>query len=159
MSALTYLRFENPQIAGSATVAGHVGEIELLSWSHGFTQPTSPTRTDPDAAAEQARHSAFSFSKYHDAASTGLLRRCWSGEQIGGALVACYRSDGEGAPILYLEIEMRHVVVSNVSIGGGGGDLATETVTLDYGTITYRYRPGSNEAAEVSHDLIQRMVS
>src|SRR5215470_7716737 len=95
MATNMYLKFETPDIKTSTTAAEHTGEIEVLSWSHGFVQPTSPTRSAAGAGTvEQATHQNFSFTKYLDAATNDLLKYCWSGKQIGKATLTCYRSDG-----------------------------------------------------------------
>ena len=55
--------------------------------------------------------------------------------------------------------------VSNVSFGGGVGDLPTETVTLGYGKVTYNYIPqktadGTADGVQpVSHDLMKQEVA
>ena len=128
-----YIEFEEPAIAGSNSSAGHEHEIEILSWSQGFVQPTSPTRsTAGSGTVEQATHQTLSFTKYLDSATDTLLKYCWSGRQIGKATIACFRTEGsEGnQPVKYLTIEMEHVVISNYSISGGPGDLPVETVSL-----------------------------
>ena len=43
MATNMYIKFEDPSI-GSSDAPGHKDEIEVLSWNHGFVQPTSPTR-------------------------------------------------------------------------------------------------------------------
>ncbi|MCW3845943.1 type VI secretion system tube protein Hcp [Sphingomonas sp. LB-2] len=158
MAATMYLKLRKPDIAGGSHNPGHVGEIEVLSWSHGFSQPASPTRSGP-GTVEQASHTNLTFSKYPDSASTELLKLCWNGKQIGKALLSCYRSDEAGAAVRYLEIELSHVIISNFSVSGGPGDLPVETIALDYGVVAYRYYPASGRAAEASHDLIKNMVS
>ena len=133
-----YLKFENPSIPGSSKDPGHAGEIEILSWGHGFAQPTSPTR---GGATEQANHQNFNFTKYLDATTNELLRLCWSGKQIGKATLRCFRSDGatDNKPVEYLVVVMEHVVISNYSISGGAGDIPVENVSLEYGIIQYQY--------------------
>ena len=59
---------------------------------------------------------------------------------------------------------MEKIVISNVSFGGGGGDLPTETVALGYGKVTYNYMPqktadGTADGIQpVYHDLIGQQV-
>jgi hypothetical protein len=66
----TYLKFEDPIIHGASTGPGHAGEIEVLSWSHGFAQPTEPGRSSPGSeTVEQATHQTFTFTKYPDSRS------------------------------------------------------------------------------------------
>jgi type VI secretion system secreted protein Hcp len=135
-----FIKFDG--IDGSSTAAGHEKEIELLSWSHGFVQPTSPTRsTGGSGTVEQATHQNLTFTKYLDDASTALLKACWSGKQLPSATISCFRSDhsGDNQPVKYLEVAMEHVVISNYSISGGPGDIPVENISLDYGAVKYTY--------------------
>ena len=143
VGANTYLKFEDPIIHGASTSPGHPGEIEVLSWSHGFAQPTEPGRSSPGpGTVEQATHQTFTFTKYPDSSTYDLQQFNWSGKQIGRATLHCYRSDGEGGgvPVEYLTVAMEHVIISNYAVSGGPGDLPVENISLDYGTVRYDYK-------------------
>jgi type VI secretion system secreted protein Hcp len=153
-------------ITGESLDSNNKNQIQVLSWSHSFNQPTSPTRSSAGSGTvEQANHSDFSFTKYTDAATDDLLKACWSGKQIATANFSAYRSDGNNTAIKYLEVDMTGVIVSNFSIGGGTGDIPTETVTLSYNSVTYNYiqqktadgAAGGNQ--KIKHDLGAQTVS
>src|ERR1044071_8805119 len=123
MATHMYIKFESPAIGGE--------KVEVLSWSHGFAQPESPTR----GGGGRATHQGLAFTKYLDAATSELLKMCWSGQQIGKATLRCFRDDDSGEPVEYLSVVMQHVVISNYSVSGGPGDVPVENVSLDYGTV------------------------
>lgn len=148
-----YLKFEAPAIAGGSSAPGHAGEIDVLSWSHGFVQPTSPTRETTD----QASHQNLSFTKYVDSASAELLKICWSGRQIGKATLTCHRDAGGSVESLYLSVVMEHVIISNISVSGGPGNVPVENISLDYGIVSYKYVQ-QNGTTEASHNLKTREV-
>lgn len=154
MSTNMYLKFEEPSIPGSSREPGHESEIEILSFSHGFAQPTSPTR---GGAPEQATHQSFNLTKYLDATTNDLLKLCWSGKQIGKATVRCFRSDGatDAKPVEYLAVVMEHVLISNYSVSGGPGDIPVENVSLEYGIIQYEYKDQkrSDDDRKAKHNL------
>jgi type VI secretion system secreted protein Hcp len=165
MAVNAYIKMAD--VTGGSSAAEHAGEIEILSWSHGFSQPTSPTRsTAGSGSVEQANHSNFTFTKYIDSSTDDLLKFCWNGKQLATATVTCYRADGaaDNKPIEYLKIEMEHVVVSNFSISGGAGDVPVENVSLDYGIVKYTYKPQkradgtAGEQQAIKHDLEQRKI-
>lgn len=146
-------------IDGESKVSGHEKDIQVLSWSHSFNQPTSATRSSAGGGTvEQANHADFSITKYVDMSSVPLMKSCWNGKTIKNAIFTAYRSDGD-ALVEYLKIEMDNVIISNLSIGGGTGDLATETVTLSYSKVKYTYVDqkvvgAGNDGNKVSsHDL------
>jgi type VI secretion system secreted protein Hcp len=165
MAGNLFIKFEEPGITGESTDTKHSGEIQVLSWSHSFNQPTKPTRSSAGGGTvEQANHSDFSITKYVDSATDDLLKLCWSGKQIGKGTFTAYRADGDNKPVEYLNVLLEKIVVSNVSFGGGGGDLPTETVALAYGKVTYTYKSqkvadGTSDGAQpVYHDLIGQDV-
>ena len=168
MATNMYVKFEEPALETDMAAEGHSNEIEILSWNHGFSQPTSPVRASGGAGTvEQANHQNLSITKYLDGSTADLLKQCWTGKQFGKATLACYRADGNeaNAPVKYLELILEHVVISNFSISGGPGDIPVETISLDYGIIQYNYTSqkrdsgstGGNKSAK--HDLETRKVS
>jgi len=164
MASNFFLKFEDPAIKGEATTKPHDQgpDIEVLSWSHSFNQPTSPTRSSAGGGTvEKANHADFTVTKYLDSSTDDLLKYCWSGKQIAKGTFSAYRADGQtNNAILYLEVIMEKIIISNISFGGGGGDLPTETVALSYGKVQYKYKPQKTadgtggDQQPVSHDLI-----
>jgi type VI secretion system secreted protein Hcp len=142
-----YIEFNEPTI----------GRSEILSWSHGFVQPTSASRSAA-GAVEQASHQNLSFSKYLDSNTNALLKACWSGKQFKGAILTAYRTDSGGKPVQYLTVTMVHVIVSNYSVSGGPGDVPVENYSLDYGLITYEYT-AQGQSNSATHDLVQRTIA
>ncbi len=137
-----YIKFEAPAIEGSSTAKGHEQQIEILSWSHGFVQPTSPTRSAAGGGTvEQATHQNLTFTKYLDATTNTLLKYCWSGKQFGKVTITCERNDATtgNKTVTYLTVAMQNVIIANYSISGGAGDVPVDNVSLDYGTIQYTY--------------------
>jgi type VI secretion system secreted protein Hcp len=171
-----YLKFEdagNHIIKGGCTAENHVEELEIMSWNHGFSQPTSPVRSSAGGGTvEQANHSDISFTKYLDSSSTALIKYCWTGNHIPLARFTFYRADGDdaapgSAPVAYLTIEATEVIVANYSIGGMPGDIPVETISLNYGSVKYIYKPQKKKDAEagtagdqvpIKHDLINRKI-
>jgi type VI secretion system secreted protein Hcp len=43
---------------------------------------------------------------------------------------------------------LKNVIISSISIGGGGGDRPVETLTLNYTKINWTYAPQQGEGAE-----------
>lgn len=166
MASNMYIKLDG--VTGGSTSAGHEKEMEMLSWNHGFSQPTSPVRSSAGSGTvEDANHQNFSFSKYIDGASIDLVKMCWTGKQIATGVVSCYRASGaaDNKQVKYLQIDMKDVIVSNYSISGGPGDVPVENISLDYSSVTYTYLPQKKEdgtggsAKPVTHDLESRKVS
>jgi len=153
-------------VTGEAQDTGHTGEIAVLSWSHSFNQPTSPTRSAAGGGTvEKANHGDFSITKYVDSATRDVLNFCWSGKQLATGTFTCFRASGAGEGVAYLEVDFKNVIISNYSISGGTGDVPVETVTLSYSSVTYKYNPvkladGTGEGQKpITHDLAAQTVS
>lgn len=167
MAGNMFLEITGPDIKGSSTDSKHKDQLQILSWGHSFSQPTSPTRSAAGGGTvEQAAHAPFSFTKYTDSATDDLLKYIWNGKQIKKCVFSAYRADGgNSVGVLYLKIEMEQVIISHFSVGGGAGDIPVENVSLNYGKISYTYMQQKKEdgtaggAKEVVHDLIKQEVA
>jgi type VI secretion system secreted protein Hcp len=154
-------------IEGESTAAEHDKEIEILSWSHGFSQPTSSVRASSGSTVEKVNHSDLSITKYLDSSTDDILKMCWTGKQIKTGVITCLRSDGssDNKHVVYLKIEMDDIIIANYSISGGGGDLPVENVSLNYGKIKYTYMPqkqadGTGGSAQpIAYDLLTNKVA
>ncbi len=165
MSTNMYMEFD-PTLDTGISVVGHEADIEIISWNHGFSQPTSPTRSAAGGGTvEQANHMNLSFTKYLDGSTTLLLKKCWGGKQFTSATLHCYRAGEETTPVKYLEVKMEHVIIANYSVSGGPGDIPVENISLDYGILTYNYIGQSREDGlaggnkPCKHDLEKREIS
>jgi type VI secretion system secreted protein Hcp len=158
MSTNMFLKLDS--IEGESSAAGHEKEIEILSWSHGFSQPTSSVRASSGSTVEKVNHSDITITKYLDSATDDILKMCWTGKQIKTAVITCLRSDGavDNKYVVYLKIEMDEIIISSYSISGGGGDLPVENVSLNYGKIKYTYMP-QKQAQPISYDLLTNKVA
>jgi type VI secretion system secreted protein Hcp len=164
MATNMFIKFDS--VEGECTDKNHKTWIEVLSWSHGFSQPASPLRASSGSTVEKANHSDFNFTKAMDSSSDDLIGACWKGLQYDKVNVECFKSDGDNMPIKYLEINMEDVIVSGYSISGGGGDLPMENLSLSYSKITYKYDPKDKDKGAagagvqpISHDLKTNEIS
>ena len=132
-------------------------QIEIYSFSTGFSQPTSALRSSEGGGTTAKPHcSELSFSKRYDIASPPICQALWEGKTIAKAVLTLCRSDGEGL-LDYLTITLYNVIISNYNVSGGG-DLPGETFSMNYSKIDISYKkqkdgglPGGNAAA--SYDL------
>ncbi|MCA9544137.1 MAG: type VI secretion system tube protein Hcp [Myxococcales bacterium] len=170
MAFNTFIKFTGPDMNAGSTSKGHEGWIEVLSWSHGFTQPTTPTRSHGGGATvEKAHHAPFNFQKILDSSTDDLLKACWSGKHIDKMEFVAYRSGGDtGASqmaVPYLKIELESCVITDYSLSGGPGDMPAENVSVNYAKVTYTYNgqdkmKGTVGADQpVSHDLTTNVVA
>jgi len=136
MPADTFLKIEG--IEGESTDAKHEKQIEVLSFSHGVSQMASASDSTAGAKSSgRCDHQDFSIVKELDKASPELNLQCCNGTHIKKMTLELCRATGEKQP--YMQYVFEGVIVSSVSIGGGGGGIPTESVTFNYSKINWIY--------------------
>ena len=134
-----FLKIEG--IPGESTDDKHKDWIEILSYSHGVSQPASGSVSSGGGrSAERCDHSAFSIVKALDKASPKLNLYCCNGMHIKEIMVELCRAGGD--KVKYMEYKMTDAIVSQVMPGGassGGETLPLESVSFNYGKIEWKY--------------------
>src|SRR5580704_1259493 len=125
-------------LKGESTDSEHKDWIELLSFNHSITQPTSATANSAGGATQgRCQHSDYSITKYVDLASPKLYELACSGKHIKSVNIEMLRSSGDKR-VKYMVVAMEQVVISHVA-PAGGGDFPSEAVSFNYGTIKWTY--------------------
>ncbi len=144
-------------IKGECVLEKYKDQIEIYSFSTGFSQPTSALRSSEGGGTTSRPHcSELSFSKRYDIASPPICQALWEGKTIKDAVLTLCRSDGKDM-LAYLTITLSNVVISNYNVSGGG-DLPGETFSMNYSKIEVSYKKqkvegGDAGTAAASYDL------
>jgi type VI secretion system secreted protein Hcp len=133
----TFVKIEG--IAGESTDDKHKDWIELLSFSHGMSQPVSGSAsTAGGASAERVDIQDFVITKILDKASPKLYEHCCSGKHVPSVVVEMCRAGGD--KMKYMEIKMEDVLISSASpSGASGGDFPSESISFNFGKIKWTY--------------------
>jgi len=135
-----YLQIDG--IKGESQEDKHADWIEVLSFNHHISQPTSSTRSSSGGGSTGAsEHGDIFVTKFVDMASPKLHDAVSTGKHFKKAVLEFFRQGG-GSKVKYLAINLEEVIISSVvSDGHGKGDaeLPTETVGLNYGKIEWVY--------------------
>ena len=147
-------------IKGESTSAQGKDMIEILSFSHGISMPLTASASGAGRTHGRAVHQDMTVSKYLDLATTTLNAKTCGGDSIKKMTIHCWGASADGAPIEYYKIEFTDVIITSISIGGGGGDRPVETACFNYNQITWTYTqhnhdsPGAKKGnASASWDL------
>lgn len=140
-------------IPGEATDGDHKDWIEVLSYTHGITQPASATVSSAGGGTTtRCDHENYSITKYVDKASPKLYELCSSGKHISSITIDMMRASGDSR-VKYMEVKMEQVVIAGVS-PAGGPEFPTESVSLNYGNIKWTYsqqkRPDGSQAGQTT---------
>jgi type VI secretion system secreted protein Hcp len=134
-----FLKIDN--IPGESTDDKHKDWIEVLSYSHGLSQPSTGSVSSGGArSAERCDHQDFSIVKTLDKASPQLALHCCNGKHIPKITLELCRNTGDKQ--LYMKYELSDSIISSVRPGGsskGGEALPLEEVAFSYGKIEWIY--------------------
>jgi len=126
-------------ITGENPASKHTGEIEVLSWSWGASNPTSISGTG--LSAGKVSISDLTISKPVDKASAKLLELCCTGKHIATGTLACSKSTGDKNPGDYLTIKMNEIHIASFQTGGSSGDsVGSESISLAFVKFEYDYK-------------------
>ncbi|MCW7537706.1 type VI secretion system tube protein Hcp [Aquabacterium sp. A7-Y] len=145
-----YVDFKSSDIKGDSRDKAHKDTVEVYSWSHLVRQPKSATSsTSGGHTSERCEHGEMVFTKDIDGATPKLLQACSAGTVINDVVISFYRAHGGKNNVgdtagnqlrhLYLQIELKNVVVASVAPTVSSEGLPTETFTLKYSSVQWMY--------------------
>jgi len=126
-------------VSGESQRAGHEGEIELISFSFGASNPSS-IGIGSGGGTGKVTLSSFNVMKKTDASSVGMFRASCNGQHFPTAKATLYKSGGDTA-LQYLLFEFEEVYVDNIQWSGaeGGDNVPMESVSFSFGKVTITY--------------------
>jgi type VI secretion system secreted protein Hcp len=129
-----------PDVRGESTREGFAGKMDLLSFSHGVAMQITGDAGGPERASGRPLHQDMAVTKYLDLASPVLNQRCCEGKVFPQVEIIVGHADA-GPFTEVMRYTLKNVLVSSISIGGGGGDRPVESLTLNYTEIRWKYNP------------------
>ena len=148
MASDTFLQIDG--IKGESTDKDHKEWIEILSYNWGVSQMASASASSSGGGSTQrADFQDLSVVKELDTATPLLSQACWSGKHIDKVTLELNRAAGEKRET-YMTYEMENVIISSVSVGGGGGGLPTESLTFNYGKLKTTYHKQARKGGGVA---------
>ncbi len=128
-------------VPGESTDAKHADWIELESYAHGLSQPSSGAQSSGGArSGERTTHDDFTVVKPLDKASPKLALFCCRGDHIPKIVMELCRATGDKQ--LYMKYTMYDTIVSFVRPGGSAASadpLPMEEAGFNYGKIEWEY--------------------
>ena len=127
-------------IKGESQVKGHEDEIDVESFSWGLSQ-SGTLAGGGGAGAGKAQFQDFHFTKRMDKSSPVLFLGCATGEHIKSGILTARRGSAEHKDEQqFLKITLSDCLISSYQTGGSsGGDLPTDSFSLNYAKIEFSY--------------------
>lgn len=123
-------------VQGESLHRDHADEIDVLSWSWGFSSPVAAG--GGGSGVGRPVPADFSFVHRYDKASPALARAGASGRHLREAILTS-RKSGEGQKD-FLKVTMREVFITSVQHQGTEGQI-DEIVSFSARQISTEYRP------------------
>lgn len=136
-----------PDVEGTSQLAGYEKKIELLSYSHGVAAQVTGDVSNTERTSGRPMHQDFNVSKYIDRTTPTLNQNCCEGKAFATATITVGRNDA-GVVIPLIVYTLTNVVISSVSVGGGGGDKPVENLSLNYASITWDFSTQKEEGGK-----------
>jgi len=133
-------------IKGESKDHKHKDEIHIESFSWGLSQTGTHGVGGGGGAGKVSVHD-ISITKALDKSSPELMLSCCNGKHIKEGLITV-RKAGE-KPLEYLKIKLTDILVSGVQHASAGGDILTESLSLNFAKFQVEYQPqGATGSAE-----------
>ena len=144
MAVDIFLKFDG--VDGDSQDASHTDEIDVLSWSWGGNQ-TGTMHIGSGGGAGKVNVQDMSIEKFQDKATPNLWQLLCNGKHTGEVKLTARKAGGD-APVEYLVVTMKEVLVASMGTGGSqGDDMPTEQVTLNFAEFKMEYTPQDEKGA------------
>ena len=124
-------------IEGESRDDKHKDEIEIESFSWGETQ-TGSFAVGGGAGAGKVSTQDFYFTMLVNKASPALFLACAQGDHIKNAILTCRKAGKK--PVEFLKFTLSNVLISSFQIGGTGGVVPTDQISLNFAKIEVEYQ-------------------
>jgi len=144
-------------VTGESKVKGHEAEIDVQSFSHGLSNPSSVS-TGGGSGTGIADWSSITIQKSTDMSSAKLILTCANGTHFDSGILTVIESGG-ATPIEYLVYNLTQVFIDSVSVGeASGGGKPSESVSMSFATIDVVYwsqnaQGGKDQKTEIGWDV------
>jgi type VI secretion system secreted protein Hcp len=132
-------------IQGESLDNKHKGEIEVLSYSWGVTNPGS-AHSGAGGGTGRATFQDLSIVHKIDKASPNLLMACATEQHLKEATIT-FRKAAQGQQQDFLIIKMNEVIITGVVQSAPSGEAGSETVSLEFAKVDWQYKPQTRDGS------------
>lgn len=135
-------------VESESTRDGFEGQIEIISFSLGASNPTS-MGSGGGAGQGKVSLTPIRFVKKTDKASPSLFQACCTGKHFATGTVVLHKAGGNSA-VPYLKLEFEKLFIDSIdwSGAGKGDDTPMESVTAAFGKVTITYTPQDPDSGD-----------
>jgi len=124
-------------IQGESRDDRHKDEIDIESFSWGETQ-SGTFAVGGGGGAGKVSMQDFHFTMRVNKASPTVFLACAQGDHIKNAILTCRKAGRDQRE--FMKVTMNDVLVSSFQIGGAGGVVPTDQISLNFAKIEFEYK-------------------
>ena len=124
-------------IQGESKADKHTDEIDVQSFSWGATQ-SGTFAVGGGGGAGKVSMQDFHFTMRVNKASPTVFLACAQGDHIKNAILTCRKAGRDQQE--FMKVTMNDVLVSSFQIGGAGGVVPTDQISLNFAKIEVEYQ-------------------
>ena len=124
-------------IQGESKADKHKDEIDIESFSWGETQ-SGTFAVGGGGGAGKVSMQDFHFTMRVNKASPTVFLACAQGDHIKNAILTCRKAGRDQRE--FMKVTMNDVLVSSFQIGGAGGVVPTDQISLNFAKIEVEYK-------------------
>ena len=124
-------------IQGESKADKHKDEIDIESFSWGETQ-SGTFAIGGGGGSGKVSMQDFHFTMPVNKASPALFLACAQGDHIKNAILTCRKAGKDQQE--FMKVTMNDVLVSSFQIGGAGGVIPTDQISLNFAKIEVEYQ-------------------
>lgn len=136
-----------PDVKGQTQVTGHVNELEVDSFQFGVGVGVTTASTNQERATGKASFSEVTVTRVSDSATPQLLQKLAAGQVFKGDTVISFVREDGNALLKLIVVTLTDVILSSVSLSSGG-DLPSESISLNYAKIKVDYTKQKEEGGQ-----------
>lgn len=133
---------EIPDVKGECTLEGYKEMIDCTSFSQSCAQEMDSSK-NATRSISSIKVEEVNLERYFDKASTVLLDRLVAGKNCGTCHIHFLKAAGTDgmSHVEFMTITMENTMVSTWEMSDSSDDPPTETITLNFSKITWKYAP------------------
>ncbi|RSZ36018.1 MULTISPECIES: type VI secretion system tube protein Hcp [unclassified Variovorax] len=136
-----------PGVTGQTQIEGHKDELEVQSFQFGAGLAVTAGTSNQERTAGKPSFSEITVTRTSDSATPQLLQKLASGTVLAGDTIITFPREDKDGLLPLLVITLTDVIISNLSVSSGG-DLPSESFSLNYAVIKAKYTKQKEEGGQ-----------
>lgn len=136
-----------PGVTGQTQIEGHKDEMEVQSFQFGVGLPVTAGTSNQERTSGKPSFSEVMVTRTTDSATPQLLQKLAGGEVLEGDTIITFPREDKSGLLPLMIVTLTDVIISSYSVSSGG-DLPTESISLNFAVIKVDYTKQKEEGGQ-----------